>query len=241
MAEEVKKYESKFLFPGTYKSLKTIDFTSGLHQVSLCLESEGVKLSDASVAKCVDIYLRINGFADNNGDEFPPVKAMCAPVSFNNIYGDTAKNPEHRVELTKDLITLINNYVDDDHKFIDNDGNNEIEVIKNNVSTIFKEINIFLNDIMEMMLDEYEADDIVTVIAMAYVSDDNFLKFVINFDANYDTTVMTIISTVLVKDEGIDKHPIGIMIKTFSEEMQKKIRDVFKNDKEDNGSKPEED
>lgn len=165
---------------------------------------------------------------------------MCAPVSFNDIYGDDAKNLDRRVELTKNLITLINDYVDDDCKFIDKNGNSEIEVIKNNVTTIFKEISIFLNDIMEMMLDEYEVDDIVTVIAMAYVSDDNFLKFVINFDAHYDTTVMTIISTVLVKDEGIDKHPIGIIIQTFSEEIRKKIREVFKRDKEDDSSKTEE-
>lgn len=198
---------------------KKINITNAAIEAAKCLESEGVSITPASFVKCVDVYLRVIGMCrSENAEEFPPINIITAVVAFkDHDFGESAE----RVELCQKLFDLINDCVDDDHKFPESD----LEQIKANIPIVMKETACFCNDIMNCIYDEYDDDKTVSVIALTRTkngdSKDHLFGMQIMYDVNLEVIDVNIESSVLVPLN--DNVATGILIESFSEKNRAKI------------------
>ena len=224
MSEENKKYEYRFLTDDSFSVIKTIDLGAGLNQIWECLVSEGVPIHPFSIVKCMDIYLRVIGLCRGRDDEFPPVEVVFAPVEFKDVFWNDDAD-DHKVETIKQLFDLINDCIDEDHKFKPAD----LEVIKsgNNVKIIFKEITAFFNDIIKRLVEEFSSGN--TVYAGAVLNTKvgvgdgitAHLTMDISYSSVADSIAITAQSNVLVNHN--DSDPVIIAVSTFPPEIQERI------------------
>lgn len=211
----------KYKFMDHYAVQKKIDISYAVNEATKCLDSEGVTISPASFVKCVDVYLRVIGMCrSENADEFPPVNILTGVVSFKDRdFGDNSD----RIELCQQLFTLINECVDDAHKFPEED----LDQIKANVPIVMKETTCFCNDIMNCIYDEYTHDNVVSVVAIIKISNestsnsDHTFGMQIMYDINLETIDVNIESSVLVPFS--DDTATGILIESFPEDVREAI------------------
>lgn len=234
MSEEKKKYEYRFLTDDSFSVIKTIDLGAGLNQIWECLVSEGIPLHPFSIAKCMDIYLRVIGLCRGRDDEFPPVEVVFAPVKFKDVFWNDDDTDEHKLEAIKQLFDLINDCIDEDRKF----KPAELEVIKNedNLKIIFKEITAFFNDIVERLVEEFSSDNTVYAGAVldtkVGVGDGVTAHFTmdISYSSVADSVAITAQSDVLVNHN--DSDPVIIAVNTFPPEIQERINKAMPETKE---------
>lgn len=227
-ANEIYNHEYKFLSKDFYRMEKSIDLKFALKQVCLCLESENVPISINSFLKCVDIYTRITGLCrSTNQDEFPPVLILCGAVEFKDVY-EIIKDDAEKISMYCELFDKINDVVDEDHKF----PATELEIIKNNLPIVLKEVVIFLNDIVCRLVDEYMHDGVIQV-TMYYntniVAQDLKMKDA-NFAVNIERNVFNVFSILIQSSMLVpvtDETSMGIAMNTFDKDTQKIIESAY--------------
>lgn len=214
--EETSNYKYKFL--DGYAVSKKVNLVHAAMEATRCLESEGVTIDPASFIKCVDVYLRVIGMCrSEKSDEFPPINIVVGLVAFKEF--DFGDHPT-RVELCQNLFSLINECVDEDHKFPVED----IEAIKANIPIVMKEVTHFCNDIVNCIYDEFTGDNVYAVTALVNTKgsgDNHLFGMQIGYDDRLDTIAINIESSVLVpfsEDTGT-----GIVISSFTEEVKESI------------------
>ena len=237
-SEELKKYEFKFLTKDSYVTRKTIPLYMGVDQAQKCLASEGVMITPASFIKCIDIYLRIIGVCRPMDDnEFPPVCILTGVVNFK--YPNNLDDPK-RLEMHKNLFDLVNDCVDDDHKIPKSD----LEHIKANIPIVIKEVCIFCNDIVNLLVDEYSDENTVSVCAAVFTNintkdTDHKFSVEISYNSKLETTTLYFQSSALVPIT--DDTATGILYNSFPKEVQENMKvymedEAKKEDKEDESS-----
>ena len=221
-SEDQKKYEFKFLTKDSYTVRKNIPLYIGVDQAQKCLASEGVMITPASFIKCLDIYLRIIGICravDEN--DFPPVCVMTGVIEFKD-RSENLKNPKC-LEMYQKLFDLINECVDDEHKMPASD----LEQIKANMSIVMKEVCIFCNDIVNLLIEEYTEKNTLSVTALVYTrvpdyETDHRLSIELSHIHEYGTPALLIQSSVLVP--MTENTATGILLDSFPKEAQERIR-----------------
>lgn len=235
--EDQKKYEFKFLTKDSYTMRKNIPLYLGVDQAQKCLASEGVMVTPASFIKCLDIYLRIVGICravDEN--EFPPVCVMTGIIEFKDI-SEKLKNPKY-LEMYQKLFELINECVDDDHKMPESD----LKQISDHIDIVMKEVCIFFNDIVNLLVQELCDSNTTSVCALVYIkipsteSDNHRFSVEIGHNHDFDAVSLSFMSTVLVPLS--EDTATGIMIDSFPKEVQDRIKakDDFKEEEKVNES-----
>lgn len=226
------KYEYKFLTTDQLSVSKIIDLAPALTQVKLCLSSEGVVITPSSFIKCVDIYLRVVGYTrsrtDSNNEDVPfgPINAISAPVKFN--YNEDIFTKDETVELYKDLINAINTYVDDSHKF---PMSNVVQIV-DYVPIIFKEVIIFLNDVMNRLIEEYANGNRISIVsAIAEINNDSRFCMELFFNKTLDTYQIHTESSALVPMK--EDEDVAIIVNSFPSGIRDILMKEVNTSKED--------
>lgn len=220
-SEDQKKYEFKFLTEDSYTVRKTIPLYIGVDQAQKCLASEGVMITPASFVKCLDIYLRVIGICRaNDENEFPPVCVMTGVVGFKD-NSEKLKDPKC-LEMYHKLFELINECVDDDHKMPESD----LKQINDHIDIVMKEVCIFFNDIINLLIQELIDNNTFTVSALVYTRTpsteyDHRFSVKIGYSHDFSATCLEFISSVLVPLD--EDTPTGILVDSFPKEIQDRI------------------
>lgn len=222
MSNENPKYEYKFLTDDSYTVRKNIPLYMAVDQAQKCLASEGVVITPASFVKCIDIYMRIIGICRSvNEDEFPPICILSGIISFKD-NREKLDNPKC-LEMYQKLFDLINECIDDEHKMPASD----LEQIKANMSIVMKEVCIFCNDIVNLLVEEYTEKNTLSVTALVYTrvpdyETDHRLSIELSHIHEYGTHALLIQSSVLVP--MTENTATGILLDSFPKEAQERIR-----------------
>lgn len=222
MDNEKQKYEYKFLTEDSYTIRKNIPLYIAVDQAQKCLASEGVMITPASFIKCIDIYMRIIGICRSvDENDFLPI---CILSGIINVKDNREKLSDPKcLELYQKLFDLINECVDDDHKM----PNSDLEQIKANMSIVMKEVCIFCNDIVNLLVEEFSDKNTLSVTALVYTrvpdyETDHRLSIELSYIHEYGTPALLIQSSVLVP--MTENTATGILLDSFPKEAQERIR-----------------
>lgn len=226
-----KKYEYKFLTKDSYTVRKNIPLYMGVDQAQKCLASEGVMIAPASFVKCIDIYMRIIGICRAvDANDFPPICILSGIIGFKD-NREKLDNPKC-LEMYQKLFDLINECVDDEHKMPASD----LEQIKANMSIVMKEVCIFCNDIVNLLIEEYIEKNTLSVCALVYTrvpknEADHRFSIEMSYNSDYNTPTLYIQSSVLVP--FTEDTATGILLDSFPKEIQDRINMVEDASKEE--------
>lgn len=233
-------YKYRF-FDGRTKFIEeTTSLIPIINDMKECLKSQGVEFVDPynSILKTVDIYLRIAGISRAEPDAEIPNSIYSLTGFMEFKYNKETYSGEKLTQI-KTLFDMINECVDDHHKFPVED----LEVIKNNISTIFCEVVNFLNDVMNFIFEEYSRDGVWKVDTIYHsdpIKDENGVKYDlfgvgVTLNPKFDIVAVTFVSTMLTA-EDVDNMSLGVVYHTFSPEHRKKL-DKFMGKPEDETEK----
>lgn len=223
-------YQFKFFDDGNYSVFKGIMLDHSTHDVMECLKSEGVNLIDHdSIFKMIDIYLRIVGIHRESSDAeyVTHIHSVIGTVQFR-----TFDSTDERNEQIKNLLDLFQDVVDTEYKFNEAD----LEVIKNNVSTVINEIVIYLNDMINILVDEY-SNQHVSSVHLTYMSKyDKDISFdaLISYHSNIGVHAIDIASTMFRKVDENEQDNVAISAFTFTKPELDKINEHLKLDDDKN-------
>lgn len=226
MGNEKPKYEYKFLTDDSYTVRKNIPLYMAVDQAQKCLASEGVMITPASFIKCLDIYLRIIGVCRSvNENDFPPVCVLTGVITFKD-NREKLKNPKC-LEMYQKLFELINECVDDDYKMPESD----LKQINEHMDIVMKEVCIFFNDIVNLLIDQIDDVNTLSVSALVYTNipskeTDHRFSVDMSYNNDYGTVTLYFQSSVLVPFD--DNTATGILIDSFPKEVQDKIKAIQK-------------
>ena len=134
------------------------------------MKSRGIDITATGLVQCIDVYLRVLCFCKNirsMTDLYIPARARLDCVRLN-----TEMTKEHYDKCRRDvdaydmkdafvaLVTMMNNHTDESHKFTPED----LYQIGANVDVIFDEVEKFVEEVIDFIVEELEVSDSVNLV-----------------------------------------------------------------------------
>lgn len=162
--------ERKYVTNNTTEVVKKVKINAGFSGLYNEMKAQGIDISSIGLAQCVDVYLRILCLCKNirfATDLYAPARARLDCVRLN-----TEMTKEHYDKCRRDvdaydmkdafvaLVTMMNNHTDESHKFTPED----LYQIGANVDVIFDEVEKFVEEVIDFIVEELEVSDSVNLV-----------------------------------------------------------------------------
>lgn len=199
----------------TIVTARHLPLKESAEEVLACLKSEGVVIEDIdSLFKTLDIILRTIGIhrEPEDSDQIASMRSLVGVIKLGNIFTD-----DEKAERFKTLLDMFQSTVKSGWKYDDRD----LETIKANVKIVTKELVTYFNDIIDVLVKEFDPKNHVCVNAHFDSKDAYDDKGIFDIMLSYNTFVgdfaLNIASTMVSDIGSEDTDHVNVISFTFNE------------------------
>ena len=202
---KIDNYKRKF-FDETEQTVvvtRRLYLKKSAEEVLECLKSEGVIIKDIdSIFKTLDIILRAIGFHHeaDDADQIMCINSLIGVVRLKNVF-----TTDNNIEQLRTILDAFQDNVKSGWKYEDN----ELERIKDNAEIVAKELITYFNDIVDVMINEFNPHEhmYINAIFTSKDSDEAFFNMMLSYNPIMRDYGINIMST-MVSDEGIKDNDV---------------------------------